>query len=128
MNKIQIADVCFEGPEERTINTVKLSIKKTLKLEYDNSEKKIVKEIIQILLNNKYCTKEEIIKIHINDKKIEIDEISITDEINKSEKENNEIEFYLNDECLKYYKGCVFYKIIEGYPEDYFLDIELEKW
>ena len=127
MDKIQIADVCFHGPEERIINAVKISIKDKLKLEFPNSEKKTVKNIMKIILNNEYCTKEEIIEITMNNKKIEINDNTIEKEIDQSKENINIIEIQLDEESLSYYKGCVFYKIIEGYPEDYFLDIELEK-
>jgi hypothetical protein len=82
---------------------------------------------MKIILNNEYCTKEEIIEITMNNKKIEINDNTIEKKIDQSKENINIIEIQLDEESLSYYKGCVFYKIIEGYPEDYFLDKELEK-
>lgn len=74
MNKIMIADVCFLGPEERIINATKINIDKTLKIEFDISEIETVKGIMKIIMNNIYCTIDEIIKIKVNENISEKDE------------------------------------------------------
>jgi len=123
-----IADVCFLGPEERIINATRINIDKTLKIEFDISKIKTVKGIMKIIMNNIYCTIDEIIKIKINENISEKDEKKIIENIKKENLKKNKIEIYLDEECLKYYKGCVFYKVVEGYPEDYFLNLELKRW
>ena len=128
MSKIQIADVCFEGPSERIINSTKITLKDKLKIEFDMSEKKTVEGLLEIILDNPYCTLKEIEEIRLDGQTLKKEKKMIIEKINSLEKNNNTLEIKLNEECLGYYKGCVFYKIVEGYPEDYFLDLELEKW
>ena len=127
MSKIQIADVCFEGPSERIINSTKLTLKDKLKIEFDISEKKTVEGLLEIILDNPYCTLKEIEEITLDNQSLKKDKTMILEKINSLTKDDNTLEIALNKECLGYYKGCVFYKVVEGYPEDYFLDLELEK-
>ncbi len=60
-----MADVCFDGPNERIINSTKITLKDKLKIEFDMSEKKTVEGLLEIILDNPYCTLEEIEEIRL---------------------------------------------------------------
>ena len=117
-----MADVCIEGPEERLIGPVKMIIKDKIRLEFDYEEKEIIIQILEIILNNPYCHKMEIKESTLNNKKINLEEIE------KKIEKSNILQIEMGKEANDYYKKCLFYIVLENYPEDYFLDKEFEKW
>ena len=97
-------------------------IKDKITFEFDYEEKEIINQILEIILNNPYCHKKEIKESTLNNEKIKLEEIE-----NKIEK-SNILKIEMEKEAIDYYKNCLFYVVLENYPEDYFLDKEFEKW
>jgi hypothetical protein len=116
-----LADVCMTGPEERLIGPIKMTINNKIKFEFDYEDKEIIMKIVNIILNNPYCCREEIKKTTLNELEINLENIE------KTLEKINRLEIQMEEDAIDYYRKCLFYIIIEGYPEDYFLDKELEK-
>ena len=120
--RVQIADMCIDGPEKRMIGYVKMTIKEEILLEFDKEQEKIIEGMLEIIGNNPYCEIEEIKEIKINGIKTSMEEIN--EKIEKS----NKLEIKMTKEAIDYYRGCIFYLVMENYPEDYFLDKEFDRW
>ena len=62
-----LADVCMTGPEERLIGPIKMTINDKIKFEFDYEDKEVIMKIVNIILNNPYCCREEIKKTTLNE-------------------------------------------------------------
>lgn len=136
LNKFELckAEVLKSGPSERQIDNVFIKFnenEKKISLQSSQKNKLLLTNILNVILCD-LCWQDldkTILYFGINNQEImDRDYQTLIEKTLKIEDDCLIVDIIVINNIFYYEEGCCIYKMIPGYPDDYFLDKELKNW